>query len=96
MLRRRGFFGLAAGLLMAPSVVKASSIMPVRVLGPEYPIVGYKGREFDAAAFYAPYVPLTTTGVEAGSAFYNTTTRTMYFSDGTEWKPALFRTRYDN
>jgi hypothetical protein len=26
-------------------------------------LVGYKGNETDAAAFYCPYVPLTSTGV---------------------------------
>lgn len=101
MLRRRGFFGLAAALLAAPAVVQAKSIMPVRCLDVSsfYPTVGYRGMEsFDAAAFYCPYIPLQYGEVTREVVTIDPSRRTLspqWVRELTQMPSVRIRTRYD-
>lgn len=99
MLRRRGFFGLAAALLAAPSVVQPKSIMPVRCLDVSsfYPTMGYRGMESsDAAAFYCPYIPIQIFEREFERLqVSNPTIPPRWVRELTQMPSVRFRTRYD-
>lgn len=57
MLTRRSFLTNVVGLLCAPAIVRAESLMPVR--SPRI-LRGYTA--FDAGVFYCPYIPLQYDG----------------------------------
>jgi hypothetical protein len=58
MIQRRKFLLGLTGLIAAPAVVKANSLM--KIIGPRTPVLApYKGRTIgEIALYYCPYVPL--------------------------------------